>query len=611
MEGEEKVDISKKFKVKEVDSGMLVEAEKVFALQDESGSAESVQCNVSSVIESSSKSLPPGTCSLTPDDVPPSINPAPDVTLSDILHEPGNQSLLSEPKPDTLSHYSEVDNRSFLGSPEMSLSLESKPELKPNPLDSTPNSDRQDPVKSKQNPNSSTSKDCSLVSKQHSLSPVDPNLHPSVASANSAFMPNPAQILDPIDPGLPQKSLADPDISSPVCSLASKHVLDSEPKLAPAIDVDFELEDEDELDVIALKSQLETVLRLDPETRAKLLLDRPLSPNTEANLNKLEYYMSPDELGEMSPDDAAEYLLSKLDIRRTLEIYSKLGISIKDYSLTDLPILLKKTTIESDEIPLMLNALPDNAPYPEAEEKLLVRAVEQIAFDAVAARRVNKNAEAVADALVLAANTVSMKPPEERTSAFQKKVLLESIKMKLREKRGIMEDIPIDESDPPLFDEENKEECVKQPTPALELAPAKKSIVLDEEQKKKEDDKTKVRLLEETRVTIQALLECVDVTRIEQYLDTVYQDNVWDVFLCYIDLKVCNRALEVDPGDITKAGRPTAKEYHDVIVTEVKKYTEQRKKRKPRAIIPEVGLCVKMQLYVLLYTHYIEGIYCM
>lgn len=561
-------------------------------LQNESGSTESVHPNVCSATELSSNTLPP-------------INPRPDVSnSSENVTQPSSSGPKTNPIlldcPETERSKPLLESEDCLSSFESKPypSLDPKPNLNPLVLKK---SDLLDRLKSERNPNLSST-DCSLTSRpgQDHLPSLDVNPNPSQATPGSISTPEPEPIIDPMDRLLESKS--DLHLATPGSALTPHDLFsrDVQPKSTPLNSLEPARAHLGEVDFLALKQDLDAIMQLDEKTRAEIL-DRPIT-DRHFDPEKLKSVMSPDDFkGDIDPKDAAQFLLSKLDIKRTLEIYSKLGISVKDYPLAELPILIKEATDESPEIPFLLEQLPDKTPYPEAEEKLLKLAVEKIAYEAVASHRAMEESEPEIDDDL-----------KEKTDEDLKQMLKDIIKARLMKQHGIEDGSTIhiiDKSDPRYGGEENVTKFQELLTkhamkskPAIEDIPTKESQMLEEQRQKEEDESTKTRLLAQTHVTIRTLLECGDEHRLEQYLDTLYKEDTWDVFLCYIDLKVSNRALGMDPDELRKPARPTVQEYHEVIVSELKKYAEQRKKRKPRVIVPQVCICVLGVLYYITYV---------
>ncbi len=547
-------------------------------VQIESVSASSASCSTCAVKSSSSTvpliSFPPKSSILAS-----SLHDSSVTALKQPL------SLRPKPNPSSLDHPS--TDVSLLDSADCLSSLESKPEPNLDPLD--PKLDR-----SELKPNLSPT-DCSLASKTEldHLWSLKLTRNPSLALPDSISTPNPnpEPIFDPVDRSLPLESDSSL-VSNRLSSVESKPdlVLPQADALAVS-DVEQNL-----LDMLSIKPDPEIYLPMDVRMD---LLNPPALPDYDSKVNQLYSIMSPDDFKRgMNPKEAAEFLLSKLDIKRTLEIYSKLGISVKDYPLAELPLLLKDAASnESSEIPFLLDALPDKVPYPEVEEKLLRLAVEKMAYDAVAAQRCT--AENMSQTLMMSTDELDLKPTHETDPRKLKKAMEDAIIARLREKHGISEEnaiVIIDTSDSRLSSEDNIRKMKKlfnphaegKSTSAIEHVQTNEMLL---EQKAK-DERTKSQILVEAHKSIYTLLLCGDASRLEHYLDKVYKENVWDVFLCYIDLKVCNRALGVDPDQVRKLAKPSVQEYHEVLAIEMKKYIEQKKQRKPRIIPIEVCVCM-------------------
>ena len=576
----------------------------------------SMQSSFSSVVE-----VPSGVAS--PLDIPLEAQDSP---LDPRLELPLNL----KPHPDTLDCPSSHESKQSLEPLDSTLAPDPKPNL--DPLDHSLSSDPKPmldpfdlPLLSDPNPKLDSLDPPLSPDAKPKLDLLDRSLSPSSkpvpVPSDRPFLSDPKPKLDLLDRSLspdvkPKLDLFDRSLSpgpnpklNPLDRWSSSK---PEPKLDP-LDRPLSLNP---------KSKLESLGR-SPSPDPTPKLDSPLLPDPKLQLDDTEQpldfqsYLSSQP--RMDKNEAEALLESNSDIERSLEMYAKIKPTLKDRPLTDFPVFLKKSP--ADMHPPSLD--------PSSDPQSLL----DVSYDT------REREDSWPCAMVLSTQDIQVKTPmNECVDPIKRKKMLEdAIRAKVVEEHGPIDDqaiLIVEEGKPPLSIQEwvdskysdtssideigrqlmenisgkptdsSKEsktrlvyfsellrECLLEEEAKAKLKQSKPTEATEQECKEN-DEMVRTLLLAQAHSTIQTLLECGDASRLGMYLDTVYQKEVMDSFLCHIDEKVCNRALDMDPDEIRKTARLSVIDYRNVIASELKKHSEKKKKRKARIITPEVHVLI-------------------
>ena len=574
----------------------------------------SMQSSLSSVVE-----VPSGVAS--PLDIPLEAQDS----LLDPRLEFHSRPLNLKPHPDTSDCPSSHESKQSLEPLDSTLAPDPKPNL--DPLDHSLSSDPKpmlDPF------------DLPLLSdpkpKLDSLDPpLSPDAKPKLDLLDRSLSPSPKPVPVPSDrPFLldpkPKLDLLDRSLSpdvKPKLDLFDRSLSPGpNPKLNP-LDRWSSSKPEPKLD------PLDRPLSLDPKSKLESLgrspspgptpkLDSPLLPDPKLQLDDTEQpldfqsYLSSQP--RMDKNEAEALLESNSDIERSLEMYAKIKPTLKDRPLINFPVFLKES--------------PANMHPPSLDPSSDPQSLLDVSSDT----REPEDSWPCAMVQDIQAKT----PMNECVDPIKRKKMLEdAIRAKVAEEHGPIDDqaiLVVEEGKPPVSIQEwvdskysdtssideigrqlmenisgkSTDSSKKSKSKLLHFNDLLRECLLEEEAKaklkpteateqecKENDEMVRTLLLAQAHSTIQTLLECGDASRLGMYLDTVYQKEVMDSFLCHIDEKVCNRALDMDPDEIRKTARLSVVDYRNVIASELKKHSEKKKKRKARIITPEVHVLIR------------------
>ena len=457
--------------------------------------------------------------------------------------------------------------------------------------------------------------------------PLSPGAKPKLDLLERSLSPGPRPMLVPSDPPFlsdpkPKLDLLDRSLSPDVRVKPKLDLFDRSlspgpnPKVKP-------------LDCV---SSSKPELKLDP-------LDRPLSPDLKSKSKSLGPWLSPGPTLSPDPklelDDTEEFLdlqsylnsQPKMDqaevdaliesnsyIKRSLEMYAKMNPARKSSPLGDFPkespavhppsydasqssLNLSSDTRESKEWPCAMILSTNDIHVKTPKDALVVDPIEKkkLLEEAIRAKVVEEHGPIDDQAILVVEEGKSPVSIQEWVdNKYLDTEAVDEIGRQLLEKfSGKSTDEPSatnskESRSKLLYFNELLRECLLEEEAKAKV---KRSTPTEstEQECKENDEMVKSLLFTQAHSTIQTLLECGDASRLGLYLDCVYQKEVMDSFLCHIDEKVCNRALDMDPDEIRETARLSVVDYRNVIASELKKHSEKKKKRKARIIAPEVG----------------------